>query len=326
MAPHPDLPKPSPRVLFKQDLLSDLVAVDNSTQAWNRISRMEVEFRQRIKNMSTRLPSSSAHFDKYNTNPYVLLMFAAQRGYSDVSQLEPELAASKMFSSLETAAGRIVEEVTLPIYGWVRPASGMHSPFSAIDGMQIGPTGGRFATLKSGPRCLNDSMSENLAIAVLDHAPTWAIQTGVSNVEFTYGALYGTPKKSNKKDWHILRNIEEKTPNPPYHATVLASAAKTWSCSIDLKGIPVKSTVRIGLDWWNHLGGPNCALEVWIAMIRSWIAPAPHPLPAAQHIIPDIAEIISTVAVPKDFNVRILQQSQLPWLFFVARHFCDDLL
>ena len=286
---------------------------------------MEVEFRQRIANMSTRLPSSSAQFDKFNTNPYVLLMFAAERQYSDVSQLEPELAASKIFSSLETAAGRMMEEVTLPIYGWVIPASGMHSAFSAIDGMQIGPDVGRFATLKSGPRCLNDNTSENLAASVLDHAPTWAQQTQVQEVEFTYGALYGTPKKSNKKDWHILRNIVEKAPHPPYGVTVSKAPARCWSCRIDHNGIPVESTVRIGLDWWKHLGGPTCALEVWIAMIRACVAPAPSPPRPAQHVIPDIAKIVSTAAVPKGYNVRILQQSQLPWLFFVAHHFCDDL-
>ena len=30
--------------------------------------------------------------------------------------------------------------------------------------------------------------------------------------DFTYGVLYGTKKQSNKKDWHILRNIFEKLP------------------------------------------------------------------------------------------------------------------
>jgi hypothetical protein len=29
---------------------------------------------------------------------------------------------------------------------------------------------------------------------------------------------------------------------------------------------------------------------------------------------------------PQDFNVSILQRSQLQWLFFVARHFCDALV
>ena len=322
---HPHLPKPGPIVLKKKDLLNDLKTVDNCGSAWMRISQMEKHFRRRIASASSRLPSSTSRFDKFHTNPYVLLMYAAERQYSDVSQLEPELAASKIFSSLETAAGRMVEAVTLPIYGWTIPASGMHTPHSAIDGMQIRPPVGRFATLKSGPRCLNDEMSENFAASVLDHAPTWAHQANVPEVEFTYGVLYGTPKKSNKKDWHILRNIEEKAPDPQYGATVLKRPIKTWSCRIDHSGIVVESTVRIGLDWWEYLGGTTCALEVWIAMIRACITPAltPH---TAQHVIPDIGTIVSTAAVPNGYNVKVLQQSQWPWLFFVARHFCDDLI
>jgi hypothetical protein len=35
---------------------------------------------------------------------------------------------------------------------------------------------------------------------------------------------------------------------------------------------------------------------------------------------------VSLAVVPKDYNVSILQRSQLEWLFFFARHFCDDLL
>jgi hypothetical protein len=40
----------------------------------------------------------------------------------------------------------------------------------------------------------------------------------------------------------------------------------------------------------------------------------------------DLDEIISLEPVPKNFNVSILQRSQLEWLFFFARHFCDELL
>ena len=180
----------------------------------------------------------------------------------------------------------MVEEVTLPIYEWDIPASGMHSAFSAIDGMKIGPAVGRFATLKSGPRCLNDEMSENFATSVLDHAPTWAQQIQIPEVEFTYGVLYGTPVKSNKKDWHILRNIAEKAPLPPYGVNVSKAPAQSWSCRIDHNGIPVEATVRIGLDRWEHLGGPTCALEVWTAMIRACVAPAPHPPRTARHVGP----------------------------------------
>ena len=32
-----------------------------------------------------------------------------------------------------------------------------------------------------------------------------------------------------------------------------------------------------------------------------------------------------TDGVPNEFNVGILQRSQIEWLFFLASHFCDQL-
>ena len=64
--------------------------------------------------------------------------------------------------------------------------------------------------VKEWLRCLNDEMSENIADAILMNFETWATTAGVNKIDFTYGVLYGTQKQSNKKDWHILRNIKEK--------------------------------------------------------------------------------------------------------------------
>jgi hypothetical protein len=104
----------------------------------------------------------------------------------------------------------MVEEVVLPVYGWECVPSEMHSPYSAIDGKGLRPSKLLAATLKSGPRCLNDEMSENLADAVVDNFRQWANDAGSRSIEFTYGMLYGTQRQSNKKDWHILRNIVQK--------------------------------------------------------------------------------------------------------------------
>jgi hypothetical protein len=84
-------------------------------------------------------------------------------------------------------------------------------------------------------------------------------------------------------------------------------------------------TVRIGLDWWEHLGGANCFVEVFSALIRACITPGtPDPV-THQYVIADLHGIVSTEAVSRDYNVSLLQRSQLPWLFLIARHFCDEL-
>ena len=41
----------------------------------------------------------------------------------------------------------------------------------------------------------------------------------------TYGVLYGTEKLSNKKDWHILRNIKQKS-----GSALTISPDGQWSC------------------------------------------------------------------------------------------------
>ncbi len=67
-------------------------------------------------------------------------------------------------------------------------------------------------------------------------------------------------------------------------------------------------------------------MEMCVALIRACVSPGdatPHDHPFA---IVDLAQITSLGGVPRDFNVSILQRSQLEWLFFLARHFCDGLV
>ena len=60
---------------------------------------------------------------------------------------------------METSAGRMVETIVLPVYDWEIVPSEMHSVNSALDGKRLLGDELRLATLKSGPRCLNDEMS-----------------------------------------------------------------------------------------------------------------------------------------------------------------------
>jgi hypothetical protein len=150
----------------------------------------------------------------------------------------------------------------------------------------------------------------------------WAKDENVNKIDFTYGVLYGTPNQSNKKDWHILRNIEQKIGA----GTMVESPKGVWGCRFEKNGISVNVTIRIGIDLWNYFGGLRTAfLEVSTAIIRACIAPTP--LPSSQHTftISDLASIISIEDVDAAYNVSLLQRSQLEWLFFFARHFCDIL-
>jgi Type II restriction endonuclease EcoO109I len=321
---HKGLPTTQPVTFSKQKLLRQLQAVDSCKKAKARVLKLETAFRKKIETHTASLLLGDASFRKFNKSPFVLLIHAAHRRYSMVGEIEADILPAKQFSSMETSAGRMVEEVALPVYGWDCVLSEMHSHNSALDGRLPGSNPLRVATLKSGPRCLNDEMSENFADAVLSHARVWATDAGVKALDFTYGVLYGTPRQSNKKDWHVLRNLKEKAPKLK-GGKVILSPDDRWNCSIRVDGIEVAAAVRIGKDWWQHLGGENCLVEVMTALIRGCVAPAPAPTEKHQYTIGDLSDIVSIDDVNRDFNVGLLQRSQLPWLFLIASHFCDEL-
>ncbi|MGA1871866.1 MAG: hypothetical protein ACMUJM_25370 [bacterium] len=197
----------------------------------------------------------------------------------------------------------------------------MHSSSSVIDGRRLEPSTLRLATLKSGPRCLNDEMSKDIADDIVGHAEEWANEADVDHIDFTYGVLYGTQKQSNKKDWHILRNIVETVGT----RFVISHPRKTWNCSFRIRNIRVDVSIRIGTDWWTHLGGELALMELIVALIRTCVVPT-NIIPEEEHYtIADLGQIVSTASIPREFNVSLIQRSQLRWLFFLIRHYCDML-
>ena len=167
---------------------------------------------------------------------------------------------------------------------------------------------------------LNDEMSENFADAVKINYEAWASESGVLKLDFTYGVLYGTYKQSNKKDWHILRNIDEKLRD-----SITISPENHWTCQFFKNNIRVDVSVRVGIDWWTYLGGEFCFIEVFTALIRSCIAPGIADQKEHPYLISDLNDIISFCGKNENFNVSLLQRSQIPWLFLIAKHFCDEL-
>lgn len=320
MPRHQGLPRPPAYAVTKADLLRSLQQVDNDADAKARILRMENDFRTRINQHVDSLPAEDSKFSKFNTSPFVLLFYSLQHGLKHIQEIEQAILPAKLFSSMETSAGRMVEQVVLPVYSWQIVESSMHTANSALDGKKVDGNTVCLATLKSGPRCLNDEMSENFADAIINNFEAWA--EGATEIDFTYGVLYGTKKQSNKKDWHILRNIKEKLPSDD----IVLSPDGRWQCKFRKAGIDVTVTVRIGVELWNYIAGLDTAfMELCVALIRACVTPADTDPEDFEYTISDLKEIIDLSVVPDDYNVAILQRSQIEWLFFIARHFCDEL-
>lgn len=323
---HVDLPKKTlPVSLSKKEIFAAATRIDKSSTARARVLSMETDFRKKIATHLSSLPAAESKLRKFNTSPFVLMFYARQQNYQYVSQIEKDIIPAKVFSSMETSAGRMIEEVVLPAYGWKTVPSEMHSIESVLDGRKKAGTRFLGVTLKSGPRCLNDEMAKDIGTDVAKHVVTWAKSHKADGVDFTYGVLYGTKKQSNKKDWHILRNIAEVLPR----ASKLHKSHKNdWSIHYAAAGIDVIATIRVGLEWWNYLGGKDAWLEVCMALIRACIDPV-----ASTHLreesppyrISDLPDILDMSSRPVGFNIALLQQSQLEWLLFLANHFCDEL-
>lgn len=320
--PHKGMPRPEALVISKADLLRSLVQVDANKGSSNRALAMETDFRTRITSHLETLPTTDAKFAKFNTSPFVLMFYTLQHGYTRISEIEEAILPAKVFSSMETSAGRMVEAVVLPKYGWEFAPSGMHTVNSAIDGKKISGDTLCLATLKSGPRCLNDAMSGNFADAILANCEEWAKAAGKKKLDFTYGVLYGTKKQSNKKDWHILWNIAKKFPT----GTKEAPDGK-WHCRFVKNRLEVAVTVRIGIELWNFIAGQNLAfMEICTSLLRACVKPSETESGKHSYTISDLEEVISLAGISARFNTKILQRSQLEWLFFFARHFCDEIV
>lgn len=324
MAGHIDLPSNIPALLLsKREIFEQLKIVDSDPVATARVLRMESEFRSKIDSHLLGLPDGSSRFSKFCTSPFVLMFYSRQKSYAHVHQIESDLVPAKVFSSMETSAGNMIEKLVLPVYGWEYVESAMGTYKSLLDARRVDLSGDRLvvATLKSGPRTLNDGMVDNIASEVVERARDWAIEFGVKEVDFTYGALYGTRRQSNKKDWHILRKIVEKRPGS---AAEIISHKGSWTTAYSTGALKVSATVRNGIEWWELLGGAKHTwLELCCALIRACVV-ARQPLQTTPpYTIVDLREILDHSFLDPGYNVSLLQRSQFEWLLFLARHFSD---
>ena len=303
---HPDLPV-SPTVrLSKAEIFAGLQRVDGDPVARARVLEMERRFRQRVD----AYVMAKARKGEPMTNPFVLMMHSRRMGYRHVAEVVRDIPAGAGFASMETEAGKMVERVTFEVFGWEIVESAMQSDNTVVDAWKVeGPTL-KCATLKSGPRCLNDAMSKDIGSDVAKNVIGWASANNVEAVDFSYAVIYGTPSRSNKKDWHVLRNIAEAL---PVGSEISTSHRKAWAFGYSHGGVAITAAVRLGLDWWNYLGGSDTWIEVSTAFIRACIQPATD-------------DPQRTGPAPQDFNVAILQRSQLEWLMLAATHYCDTLM
>lgn len=288
-----------------------------------RVAQLEAALEARIGKINARSPA----IDGKSTNPFVLAAYAHLFDVQHLKQVDDIVAAAKVFSSIETAAGRVVEDVIPPFYGWQQIDSPGHTLLSEIDSARVADDTIEMVALKSGPMCINDSMVSQIANAVAGHWVEWSENWEVDKARYIVGMNYSTARSSNKKDWHIVRLAQERV--------VEQGAVVTSSCTspqgnrplahpffeAEMNGKTLRVETMQGRALWAHIGGSDeTFLEICWALARCMETLAV-PL-GSEFTTGEMAEIVEFAG---SLDAPGVSDAEKQWLVLFARHFVDEL-
>jgi hypothetical protein len=288
-----------------------------------RIANLEHALEERMRQINARPPA----IDGKSTNPFVLAAYAHLFDVQHLKQVDDIVAAAKVFSSIETAAGRVVEDVIPPFYGWQQIDSPGHTVLSEIDSARIDGDTIELVALKSGPMCINDSMVSQIANAVSNHWIEWSDHWGVNKVRYIVGMNYSTARNSNKKDWHIVRLAQERA--VAHGMNITSSCTSTLGnrplahafFEGDSDGKRLRVETMQGRSLWAHIGGSDEAfLEICWAMAKCMEALA---VPVGSEFT--TREMAEIVAFAESIDAPNVSTAEKEWLVLFARHFVDQL-
>lgn len=288
-----------------------------------RMQQLQGALEARMRQINARAPA----IDGKSTNPFVLAAYAELFDIASLKQVDDIVAAAKVFSSLETAAGRVVEDVVPPFYGWAQVNSPGHTLLSEIDSARVIDGTAELVALKSGPMCINDSMVSQIANAVSNHWTAWADNYGVSNIRYIVGMNYSTARNSNKKDWHIVRLAQERLIAQGVQITQSCSrpAARRPIADAFFTAVSGDRTLRVetmqGRGLWSHVAGaPDAFLQICWAMTKC-LDPAAVAA-GGNYTTREMREIVDFAGRINAPNVTAAEKQ---WVVLFARHFVDVL-
>lgn len=316
----------APVQLSIQEVTDFLELVSNGTDAalMDRIPRLQEQLAQRMRQINARAPA----IDGKSTNPFVLAAYAELFDVETLKQVDDIVAAAKVFSSIETAAGRVVEDVLPPFYGWTQVYSPGHTVLSEIDSAKVNGDSVSLVALKSGPMCINDSMVSQIANAISNNWREWADHWGVRQVRYVVGMNYSTAKNSNKKDWHIVRLAEERLAESGVTITsscINATNPRPIASSFftaEHDGYSIRCETLQGRNLWEFIANSSSAfLEICWAMMKCLNVVASSS-GQANFTTDGMLEIQE---VAHEIEVDGISEAEKQWLLLFARHFVDEI-
>lgn len=256
---NPYLAKVQPPVcLSRGAMTAALAAVNGDPAARGRVWAMATAFRD-AQVVCVENYKEKSEADEYNFSPWALGGFVQEGTYRNAAAAQEAFRTTNKGLSYSTSLGKVIESAPMEVYGWqwLNPNKKEdREVYQILEGTKV--IGGRLwgAQLKGGGDCTNLIASEGYAACFLQHISTWAKDYGVDKVGFMYGNTYGTPKKSNKKEHLILRNVADAiyAGRTGGHACRwVTDPAGRWDCEFYVDDVNVKMKVANGKETWDFI-------------------------------------------------------------------------
>lgn len=257
----------------------------------DRVDKISENWSAYLKPNVAKTIEDKEDIDDYRLNPYAITAIAGILDLDTAEEISEFIFGSKLYMSLETAFGKSVEDIVLPVYPIQSATTGWEEHPEKVREMNsdsrtedlvwqdvdkycvIGDTA-YITTVKSGPRTLNEDITDSIKDDIANHSDTWLEGTQkhhseVEGLNVTIGLTYGTDYSTNNKEMRILLKLVEegfteidrdKKPGVIQHP--------------ENDDITVES--RVGIDFWSYIGNPenpddaqHVFLEVLLGMIEA---------------------------------------------------------
>ena len=306
----------------KQNILNHLEQIDNSEDLLDRVMQIKNQLIVRFDNSRAAPPEINGK----SLNPIVLGLVSYKNQFSNPIQLDSILKASKEFSSFETASGRIVEDIFPINFGYETVTTNSHDPFSEIDCKKISNNVANLIALKSGPACINDTMSNKIGSAIAEHNSAWFDFYQVRNIIFTIGMNYSTPTLSNKKDWHAIRlaQLNLETSGFTISQRCLDEDNVAYpSFTAHRGGNTIVVQTLHGKKLWDYVCEDEISFTVLILALTLASVQTPAPLEEVEVFTRNLWNTVNIQGL-EHLRFNNFSNLHLPWFFLFYRHFIDD--
>jgi hypothetical protein len=257
----------------------------------DRVAKISKNWSNYLKPNVAKTIEDKEDIDDYRLNPYAITAIAGILDLDTAEEISEFIFGSKLYMSLETAFGKSVENIVLPIYpipsttaGWEEHPEKereMKSDSRTEDLVWqdvdkycvIGDTA-YITTVKSGPRTLNEDITDSIKDDIAYHSETWLEGTQkhhpeVEKLNVTIGLTYGTDHSTNNKEMRILLKLVEEG-----FVEIDRDSKPGVIQHPENDDISVES--RVGIDFWSYVGSPqnpddaeHVFLEVLLGMIEA---------------------------------------------------------